>query len=129
MVELDRLKRDFRKLDFEILPISEDHQGIKNVISFYKYYEIRHLLAFYDYKNSLFEAMAIPGVPTSIIINTDGKVVSMITGTPNWNDNKIRKWLMSHVHNILSEDNHSYKDELVDKEINTLNKILDKNSK
>ena len=38
----------------------------------------RHLLAFYDYKNSLFEAMAIPGVPTSIIINTDGKVVSMI---------------------------------------------------
>jgi thiol-disulfide isomerase/thioredoxin len=50
MSSLDVLKKDFRKLPIEILPISEDYQGVEVVKKFYKNQEIRHLKILHDYK-------------------------------------------------------------------------------
>jgi len=51
---LDNLQKDFRKLPFKIIAVSEDYQGIEVVKKYFSENEIRHLEIFHDYQNNLF---------------------------------------------------------------------------
>ena len=66
--ELDILQKDFRKLPFEVLAISEDFKGIAVAEDHFNKYGIRHLKLYHDYKNSLFKAMGVVGLPTAFLI-------------------------------------------------------------
>jgi thiol-disulfide isomerase/thioredoxin len=118
MVDLDLLQKDFRKLSFVILPVSEDYAGIEVVKKFYDGYDIRHLLLLHDYKNSLFKAQGIAGLPTSILINGDGKAVGMFTGSVNWYDENVRNILLSHISGNPAVPKNSYKDQSLNQRMN-----------
>lgn len=119
MLDLDVLQKDFRKLPFTILAISEDYQGIKTVQEFYKSNDIRHLSIYHDYKNALFKDFKVVGMPTSFIINADGKNVASFKGVVNWYDEEVRKAILSHIPGNPAEPKNSYKD-------NSLNHIISK---
>ncbi len=71
---LDILQKDFRKLPFEVLAISEDFKGIAVAEDHFNKYGIRHLKLYHDYKNSLFKAMGVVGLPTAFLIDPEGKI-------------------------------------------------------
>ena len=50
----DSLAKDFRRLPFKIIALSEDSKGIEVVTKYFAEKEIRHLEIFHDYKNQLF---------------------------------------------------------------------------
>jgi thiol-disulfide isomerase/thioredoxin len=109
MVDLDILQKDFRKLPFAVLAISEDYQGVKAIESFYKLNDIRHLAVVYDYRNALFNAFGVAGLPTSFLITEDGMNVATFKGAVNWYDDDVRSIILSHIPGNPPEPKNSYK--------------------
>lgn len=109
MMDLDILQKDFRKLPFEVLPISEDYQDIKIVEKFYKLYDIRHLPLLHDYRNQLFKAFGVIGMPTSFLINADGMNVGSFVGITPWHNEQVRNIILSHITGNPPEQKNSYK--------------------
>ncbi len=111
MPDLDILQKDFRKLPFEIIPISQDYQAIEVVQKYYQNYEIRYLPLYHDFKNQLFKAFGIVGLPTAILINTDGKKLVSFVGSINWYDDEIRQIILSHIPGNHPEPKNSYQEQ------------------
>lgn len=120
MPDLDILQKDFRKLPFEIIAVSQDFQGVKVVQEFFKTQEIRHLKIYHDYHNQLFKAFSVVGLPTSFLINQDGKVVVRFSGNINWYDGETRSMLLSHIPGNPSEPKNSYKAESMNQQIKSI---------
>lgn len=97
MPDLDILAKDFRKLPFEIVTLSQDFQGIEIVKKFFESKQIRYLRAYHDYHNQLFAAFSVIGLPSSFLINPDGKMVVVFNGIVDWYDPDIRDILLSHI--------------------------------
>lgn len=109
MMDLDILQKDFRKLPFEVLAISEDYQDIKVVEKFYELYNIRHLTLLHDYRNQLFKAFGVIGMPTSFLINADGMSVGSFTGITPWHNEQVRNIILSYIPGNPPEQKNSYK--------------------
>jgi thiol-disulfide isomerase/thioredoxin len=119
MASLDNLAKDFRKLNFKILPISEDYNGIDIAKQFYKDHKIKHLALMHDYKNALFKEFAISGLPISYIVDQTGKIKGKFTGNVHWHDNKVRETLLEHIPGNPPTPKNTYKKI-------TLNKLVDR---
>ncbi len=117
MVELDALKKDFRKLPLDILPISQDYQGVAIVKEFYKKNEIRHLPIYLDYKNEIFREMRMVGLPTCYIVDADGLIKAIITGTISWYDESLREVLLEYIGGNQVMPINSYRDHSLNQQI------------
>jgi thiol-disulfide isomerase/thioredoxin len=94
---LDRLQKDLRKQTFKIIAISEDFKGETTVKEFYKSQNIKNLAIYLDEKNKIFNALNIVGLPTSFIINKEGKIVVRITGVVDWQDEAVREVIQKYL--------------------------------
>ncbi len=117
MVELDALKKDFRKLQLDILPISQDYHGATIVKEFYKKNNIRYLPIYLDYKNSIFREMRMVGLPTCYIVDSEGFIKAIITGSINWYDESLRKILLEYIGGHPVMPINSYKDHSLNQQI------------
>ncbi|MFU7502655.1 MAG: TlpA family protein disulfide reductase [Candidatus Tisiphia sp.] len=118
MPDLDVLQKDFRKLPFAIIPVSQDYQGIEIIQKYYKDYDIRYLPIYHDFKNQLFKAFSIVGLPTAILINPDGKMLVSFVGTINWYDEEIRNIILSNIPGNHPEPKNSYREQTLNQPIN-----------
>lgn len=94
---LDNLQKDFRKIPFKIIAVSEDFQGVEVVKKHFSENEIRHLEIFHDYQNKLFRALSIVGLPTAYLINSEGKIKYIFNGAVKWHDDEIRQMLLEQI--------------------------------
>ncbi|BFD46348.1 MAG: TlpA disulfide reductase family protein [Rickettsia endosymbiont of Sergentomyia squamirostris] len=118
MPDLDVLQKDFRKLPFAIIPVSQDYQGIEIIQKYYKDYDIRYLPIYHDFKNQLFKAFSIVGLPTAILINPDGKMLVSFIGTINWYDEEIRNIILSNIPGNHPEPKNSYREQTLNQPVN-----------
>ncbi|ADE29923.1 TlpA disulfide reductase family protein [Rickettsia prowazekii] len=123
MPDFDMLQKDFRKLPFSVIPISEDYQDIKIVKEYFKRYHIRYLPIYHDYRNALFKALGIISLPTSILIDPNGKIVTSFVGTTNWYDEKVRDTILSVIPGNYPEPKNSYNEQSLNKPAKHLPKI------
>lgn len=117
ILNLDLLQKDFKKLPFVILAISEDFHGMQTVKNYFKTAEIRHLKAYHDYKNQLFFAFTVAGLPTSFLIDINGKVVASFSGTTNWHDDNVRKQILSYIPGNPVEPKNSYNTQVLNQKV------------
>jgi len=115
MPDLDMLQKDFRKLPFSVIPISEDYQDVKVVKEYFKGYQIRYLPIYHDYRNQLFKALNIVSLPTSILIDPNGKIVTCFFGSTNWYDEKVRDTILSAIPGDYPEPKNSYSGQSLNK--------------
>ncbi|WP_392506381.1 TlpA disulfide reductase family protein [Rickettsia sp. 2024-CO-Wats] len=115
MPDLDMLQKDFRKLPFSVIPISEDYQDIKVVKEYFKSYQIRYLPIYHDYRNELFKALGVVSLPTSILIDPNGKIVTSFVGNTNWYDEKVRDTILSAIPQNYPEPKNSYNEQSLNK--------------
>ncbi|MCC8407218.1 MAG: TlpA family protein disulfide reductase [Rickettsia endosymbiont of Ecitomorpha arachnoides] len=115
MPDLDMLQKDFRKLPFSVIPISEDYQDIKVVKEYFKSYQIRYLPIYHDYRNELFKALGVISLPTSILIDPNGKIVTSFVGNTNWYDEKVRDTILSAIPGNYPEPKNSYNEQSLNK--------------
>ena len=120
MPDLDMLQKDFRKLPFSVIPISEDYQDIKVVKEYFKSYHIRYLPIYHDYRNELFKALGVVSLPTSILINPNGKIVTSFVGNTDWYDEEVRDTILSAIPGNYPETKNSYNEQSLNKRSKTL---------
>jgi thiol-disulfide isomerase/thioredoxin len=95
--ELDNLEKDFRKLPFKVIALSQDHNGIDVIKKYFEANEIRHLEIFHDYQISLFRSMSVAGLPTAFLINSQGKIKKVFKGRVKWQNDDIRAIILSEI--------------------------------
>lgn len=105
---LDNLAKDFRKLPFKVIALSQDYQGVDVVAKYFLEHDIRHLEIFHDYQNQLFRAMSVVSLPTAFLINSDGKIKKLFKGRIKWQDNDIRAILLNEIEGNPEMPKNSY---------------------
>ncbi len=117
LTSLDILQKDFRKLPFEVLAISEDFKGIVVAEEHFCKYGVRHLKLYHDYKNSLFKAFSAIGLPTAFLIDPEGKIKIIFKGNTKWHDELIRDILLSEIAGNPEPPKNSYNTTSLNKKI------------
>lgn len=88
MPSLDRLQAKLGGDDFEVLPLAVDRGGADAVRRFFAATGVRHLAVEVDPSTEAQAALGIPGLPTTILINRQGREVGRFVGAADWDSPK-----------------------------------------
>jgi thiol-disulfide isomerase/thioredoxin len=80
------LELQARRPDLAILAISEDRRGAAAVDPFVARLGLGRLATFLDPDGKVSEAFHVVGLPTSFLIDRDGRIVGALEGGADWND-------------------------------------------
>jgi thiol-disulfide isomerase/thioredoxin len=72
-----------------VLAVSEDRGGNKAVEPFIAKLELKSVKIYIDPKSEVGHALGVRGLPTSFVIDRDGKVVGRVEGAAEWDSSKI----------------------------------------
>jgi thiol-disulfide isomerase/thioredoxin len=85
MPALDKLQARMGGSDFAVLALSLDRQGRNIVVPFLEKLGIRSLGTYIDTSNAAMRALSIRGLPTTILIDREGREVGRLEGAADWN--------------------------------------------
>lgn len=80
-----------------ILPVSEDFKSLEFLQSFYETHKLDTLEIYRDDKKAVFDALYIPSLPTTLIIDASGREVARIVGEVDWTVPGVKEFLMGFV--------------------------------
>lgn len=106
---LDNLQKDFRKLPFKVIAVSQDYKGVEVVKDYFFANDLRHLGVFHDHKNQLFRELSVISLPTAFFINADGKNKLVFRGRIKWQDDNVRSMILSEIGENLELPKNTYK--------------------
>ena len=84
MPSLLRLQKKRGGDDFTVLALAQDFNGWKAVSPFLRKHELSDLPVYIDDKTALSRALRVPGLPASILLDRDGKVLGRLLGVAEW---------------------------------------------
>ena len=93
MPSLDILQSNINLNNLKVLPINIGQEKIEKSENFFKEFKIRNLNIYFDPTVNLVKKFTLRGVPTTILINKNGKEFARIIGSINFNDKKFINWL------------------------------------
>ncbi|MEM6903308.1 MAG: TlpA disulfide reductase family protein [Pseudomonadota bacterium] len=76
--------------EFDVVPLSLDKQAVV-VQQFYKELELHYLLIFMDENGTAISDLEVAGLPTSILVDHEGRAVGRLTGDADWNADEVIK--------------------------------------
>ena len=93
MPSLDRLYQssDFKNL--EVFAVNMEEPNKEKTEKFFENLKIQKLEIFFDYDLDFVKEFKLRGVPTTVLINKQGKEFARIIGEVNFEDRKFLKWL------------------------------------
>lgn len=86
MPALNHLEKTLGGKDFTVLPLSVDHDGAPAVERFYRQLGLTRLGVYIDASARAAGALALPGLPTSFLIDAEGREVARKIGPAAWDD-------------------------------------------
>ncbi|HWK46172.1 MAG TPA: TlpA disulfide reductase family protein [Stellaceae bacterium] len=84
MPSLDRLQQVKGGTTFAVVTISEDRQGSAVVDPFFEKYQLAHLGRYLDPKSAIGQALKIRGLPTTLLLDRDGRELGRLEGGTDW---------------------------------------------
>jgi thiol-disulfide isomerase/thioredoxin len=84
MPSLEALSKALAPHDIAVLPLSSDRGGADAVQAWYQAHGITLLPVLLDPRSAMARAFNARGIPTTVIINTGGKVVARLEGAADW---------------------------------------------
>ncbi|MEM7619940.1 MAG: TlpA disulfide reductase family protein [Pseudomonadota bacterium] len=84
MPAFDQLKKQLGGEDFDLVAISIDRGGIERPKKFLEEIKIKHLALFHDPKARLNITLSAFGMPTTLLINREGKEIGRLVGPAKW---------------------------------------------
>lgn len=84
MPTLDRLQAALGGDRFEVVALSIDRGGVDAVKSFYAEIGIQHLAIHVDTSNQVGFALATAGLPTTLLIDAEGRELGRLIGPAEW---------------------------------------------
>ena len=96
MPSLDRLQVNQNLSNLKIFAINISQESKKKVDSFFEDLNIENLDPYFDAPTTLAKTFSLRGVPTSILIDKDGKEFARIMGSIDFNDKIFINWLKTY---------------------------------
>jgi thiol-disulfide isomerase/thioredoxin len=84
MPALDRLQAKLGGNEFLVIPLSIDRDGVAPVKRFYQELGLERLGIYVDPSGKGSRALAIPGVPTTLVIDREGREIARKMGAAEW---------------------------------------------
>ena len=89
--DLSLLGQKLKKSKVDVITISIDKKKIKDQIIFLNKNGASNLIHFFDKKMNIFKALNLRGIPTTILVDKNGLVISKHEGSLKWSEDKIVK--------------------------------------
>ena len=89
MPDLSLLNLKLKKYNIEVLTISIDKKNIRDQLSFLFNNGASDLNHFFDKDMKIFKALKLRGIPTTVLVNKQGLVVSKHEGILKWGEVKV----------------------------------------
>ena len=99
MPSLDRLQAKLGDEGLLVLPLSLDRGGGPVVAVYYGQHDITHLGVYLAGQGGLQNALKIGGVPTSFLIDRDGRMVGSLEGATQWDSPEALALIRSYLRN------------------------------
>ena len=96
MPSLDRLQINENLSNLKVFAINISQENKKKVDNFFKDLNIKNFNPYFDAPTTLAKTFSLRGVPTSILLNKDGKEFARIIGSINFDDKKFINWLKTY---------------------------------
>ena len=96
MPSLDRLQVNQNLSNLKIFAINISQESKKKVDIFFKDLNIENFEPYFDSPTTLAKTFSLRGVPTSILIDKDGKEFARIMGSIDFNDKIFINWLKTY---------------------------------
>ena len=96
MPSLDRLQANQNLSNLKIFAINISQESKKKVDSFFEDLNIENFDPYFDAPTTLAKTFSLRGVPTSILIDKDGKEFSRIIGSIDFDDKIFINWLKTY---------------------------------
>ena len=93
MPMLDSLQSNDSLDNLKILPINVSKENLKKIKSFYKRLDIKNLEIYYAPSTKIASKFSLRGIPTSILINKDGKEFARVIGSIDFDDKNFVNWI------------------------------------
>jgi thiol-disulfide isomerase/thioredoxin len=84
MPALDRLQARLGAEGLEVVALSQDRDGVPAVVRFYEKYDFGNLGIYVDPKGTIANELEIGVLPTSLLIDREGRVVGELVGAAEW---------------------------------------------
>jgi thiol-disulfide isomerase/thioredoxin len=84
MPALDRLQATLGGSSFEVIPVSIDRGGIETVRKFYTEIGVHNVRIYIDSSGKVLPALAVVGLPTTLLIDRAGREIGRIVGPAEW---------------------------------------------
>lgn len=97
MPTLDALQDALGGPEFEVVALSIDNAGPDVVRDFFDRIGVRNLNMYVDETMLSFTALRVVGLPTTLLINAEGKEIGRLIGPAEWNDPEMVAFLKSHI--------------------------------
>ena len=96
MPSLDRLQVNQNLSNLKIFAINISQESKKKVDSFFEDLNIENFEPYFDAPTTLAKTFSLRGVPTSILIDKDGKEFARIIGSIDFSDKVFINWLKTY---------------------------------
>ena len=96
MPSLDKLQVNQNLSNLKIFAINISQESKKKVDSFFEDLNIKNFDPYFDAPTTLAKTFTLRGVPTSILIDKDGKEFARIMGSIDFNDQIFINWLKTY---------------------------------
>lgn len=93
MPTLDRLQAALGGQDFEVVALSIDRAGMGAVTKFYGEVGMKHLAKYIDTSGKAARELGAVGLPTTILIDRDGREAGRLTGPAEWDASDMVKFI------------------------------------
>ncbi len=84
MPSLDRLQAKLGDAGLTVMAVSADRKGVEKVLPFYREHDLQHLDVFLDPKGTFARAMEVRGLPSTILVDPQGRVIGRLEGPLEW---------------------------------------------
>jgi thiol-disulfide isomerase/thioredoxin len=89
MPSLAKLQKEYAPKGLQVVAISEDG-SMQDALNFYKKAKLLDLVPYYDQGHTVYVALGVQGLPTTILVNSYGQMVQRIEGPVDWDAPQVR---------------------------------------
>jgi len=93
MPSLDLLKSNKDLNNLKIFPVNVGQDNVKKAKKFFDDLNIKNLDLYFDENINLTKKFALRGIPTSILLNKNGKEFARVIGSIDFNEENFVEWL------------------------------------
>lgn len=97
MPALDRLQAQLGGPGFQVVALSVDRGGKDQVEPFFQRIGVRNLGLYLDPGSSSMQALSLRGLPTTLLVDQDGRELGRIEGAVEWDSPEVVAFLRKHM--------------------------------